>query len=220
MSLAHADNAEPFQDLRTRVESAYRSGDDAGLAAAREALLKEADGAYFAAYAAFRRALAAGGSRPVEAVEHLETCIAELRILVAAEPSHAEARALLGSCLGLSTVHNVFFTMTRGPEARRQLDEARRLAPENPWVLMQDGLGDWATPRWVGGSRERAVAKLEQAARLFADLVARGSRMAAYGAAETWQQLATRYVELGRTADAAEALRQASIVDTTVLASL
>ena len=172
---------------------------------------------YFAAYGLFRQAMATAGDAPA-ARRFLEACIAELGAVVRREPDHAEARALLGSCYGLSTEYNALMTMTRGPEARRQLNEAVRLSPDNPWVVMQDGLADWATPRLFGGSREGAVRKLERATELFGKAIKAGSRLAAFGAAEAWQQLALRYRSLGRDADARLALERAAALTSVQLA--
>jgi hypothetical protein len=66
---------------------------------------------------------------------------------------------------------------------------ARELAPHNPWVILQDGLADDATPRVFGGNRQRAVDKLKRAAALFDSAVREGSRAAVWGAAETRLQL-------------------------------
>jgi tetratricopeptide (TPR) repeat protein len=201
-------------DLRTRIERGYEQRDVAGIEAARVVLLgltTSSDGgpeyatslAYYAAYARFRQALAVPSNRALARI-YLEDCIAELRAVVGRQPGHAEAHALLGSCYGMSTLYSVLATVTRGLEARRQMALARGLAPDNPWVVMQDGLADWATPRLVGGDRELALTKLERAAGLFTTAVAAGSEAAAWGAAEAWQQLALRYRELGRL-EAAEA---------------
>ncbi len=209
-----------FELQRTRIEQAYQDRDLAGIEAARADLLSHATGpgrqraeageaAYYAAYARFRQALAVAADKP-SARAYLEDCIRELKVVVGKQPEHAEARALLGSCYGMSTLYDVLATMTRGLEARRQMAVARRLAPDNPWVLMQDGLADWATPRLFGGDRELSVTKLERATALFTTAMDNGSALAAWGAAEAWQQLALRYRELGRTGAADRAFSRAS----------
>jgi cytochrome c-type biogenesis protein CcmH/NrfG len=214
--------AETFDGLRVRIEQAYQDRNLAGMEAARTELLRLAaapqrnpaepsSAAYFAAYARFRQALAAEADRPV-ARGYLEDCITELKDVVREQPGHAEARALLGSCNGMSTLYGVMATMTRGLEAKRQMAEARRLAPDNPWVVMQDGLADWATPRLFGGDRELALAKLERATGLFGQAMESGSHIAAWGAAEAWHQLGLRYQELGRESDAQVAFERASAV--------
>lgn len=212
--------AETFDSLQIRIEQGYQDRSLATIEAARTELLRAAApgqaapegatrAAYLAAYARFRQALVAEADRPA-ARDYLDACIAELEGIVRARPEHAEARALLGSCNGMSALHGVVAAMTRGLEARRQIAEARRLAPENPWVIMQDGLADWFTPRLFGGDRELALTKLERAARLFNLAVESGSRVAPWGAAEAWNQLSLRYQELGREADAQVAFERAT----------
>ena len=214
--------AEALDSLRIRIEQGYQARNLAGIEAVRTELLSLAaapqqaaadrsSAAYYAAYARFRQALAMEGDRPA-ARGYLEDCIAELQAVIREQPGHAEARALLGSCNGMSTLYGVMATMTRGLEARRQMAEARRLAPDNPWVVMQDGLADWATPRLFGGDRALALAKLERAAGLFAQAMESGSRIAGWGAAEAWHQLGLRYQELGRDGDAQVAFERASAV--------
>lgn len=227
---AAADN-RLLTELLGEVEVGYRAGDLAQIELARDTLLgisashTRADqpppdqtqsddthavkARYYAAYARFRQALAAADDRSA-ARDYLEDCISELKSLVGLQPAHAEARALLGSCYGMSTRHDVLSTMTRGLEARRQMAEARRLAPDNPWVVMQDGLADWATPRVFGGDRELAMTKLVRAAGLFAEVPGTDSPAAGWGAAEAWYQLGERYLLLGQAAEAEDAFRRAA----------
>jgi tetratricopeptide (TPR) repeat protein len=216
-----------FEELRTHIEQGYQARNLASIEDARAVLLGlatspggspevQANAAYFAAYARFRQALAMESDRR-SAHTYLEDCIVELREVVRQQPGHAEAHALLGSCLGLSTLHDVVATMTRGLEARRQMKEARRLAPDNPWVVMQDGLADWATPRLFGGDRNLALAKLERAGSLFTAAMETGSRIAAWGAAEAFQQLGLRYLELGRGDAAQVAFERAAALTTSPL---
>ena len=203
----------PIDTLRDRLELAYQRQDFAGMEYARRELLAT-DGdraAYYAAYARFRQGLAAEGNDDI-AGAYIEECISELRGYVALHGDDAEARALLGSCYGISTHYHKLGMASRGLEARRQMATARKLAPQNPWVMLQDGLADYATPRLFGGDRKLAVAKLERAAALFAAAVQEGSRAAAWAAAETWQQLGHMYTEAGHTAEASSAFARAEAV--------
>lgn len=191
-------------DAQERIELGFRAGDLAAIEAARAELLATGESPYLAAYARFRQALATEADAEA-ARRYLDDCIGELRAVVAREPEYAEARALLGSCYGISTRYYRLGLANRGLEARRQMAAARELAPQNPWVLLQDGLADEATPRLFGGDRKLAIRKLESAALLFEAATADGSRHAAWGAAETWAQLGRMYREAGRVADAAHA---------------
>lgn len=205
--------------LAERVEQAYHANDAGSLAATRQQLVQLADTAppgsragYFAAYARFRQALGSTVADPALARSFLDDCIAELTSYTGANPGDAEARALLGSCYGMSTSHYPLGLVSRGLEARKHMAAARDLAPANPWVLLQDGLADFATPRLFGGDRPAAIAKLEQAARLFCEAEAAGSATAGWALVETWQQLALMYAATGKAAAAADAnLRAASL---------
>jgi hypothetical protein len=212
---ARADTEAPaIATLRDRVELAYQARDPAGIEAARTELRLAVNGpegdraGYFAAYAAFRQGLLLGDEGR-DGGPQIDTCIAELEGYVGRHPDDAEARALLGSCYGISTHYHRLAMASRGLEARKQMAAARALAPLNPWVMLQDGLADYATPRLFGGDRKLAIAKLEQATGLFANAMQAGSRLAAWGAAEAWSQLAQMYREAGRGAEAVAATERA-----------
>lgn len=217
-AMQHSDAAEPapIAALRDRIETAYQARDVAAIEAARQGLLALADdpahgitASYYAAYARMRQALAIAGEEPEAARGYLEQCIADLRAFVARYPAHAEARAMLGSCYGISTRYHTLSLAKRGLAARRHMAQARAMAPENPWVLLQDGLADFATPSVFGGDRELGIRKLQQAATLFDAAVTAGSRRALWGAAETWRQLAGMYAATGRPEKARDALARA-----------
>ena len=223
-----APDSTTVATLRDRIELAYKSQDVATIEAARQALLAVSgdpeDGvraSYYAAYARFRQALAAGGE-PKLARGYLEDCIAELRDFIERQPADAEARALLGSCYGISSLHHGLSMAKRGLEARRHMAAARELAPDNPWVVLQDGLADYSTPRLFGGDRQLAISKLERATALFTAAATAGSSRATWGAAETWQQLGRMYQETGRADDARAAFASAEALapERQVLAAL
>jgi hypothetical protein len=214
---ARAADVPALVALVERVELAYHGSDAAGLAEARRQLLQLATDSpastragYYAAHARLRQALQTTSADKVAAKAFLDDCIAELTGYVRSNPTDAEARALLGSCYGMSTTHHPLGLVARGMEARKQLDAARELAPANPWVLMQDGLVDFATPRMFGGNRTAAIAKLERAARLFAEAEAAGSSLAGWALVETWQQLALMYAATGQAEAAALANERAA----------
>lgn len=206
-----AETAAEIDRLIERVETAYQlrdlgALDDIHAELARPATEVDAGAVrhYLAAYARFRQAL--GADTDASARSYLDDCIVELESLVARHPDHAQARALLGSCYGLSTRYHRAGMATRGLEARRQMSAARRLAADDPWIVMQDGIADFSTPRLFGGDRQLGVRKLEKATELFAAAIDAGSRRAAWGAAEAWSQLGQMYEKLGRSAEARQAL--------------
>lgn len=210
-----AETTAEMDRMVERVETAYQLRDLGALEEIRAGLARHGaatdDGGlrdYLGAYARFRQALGADGD--ASARSYLDDCIAELESLVARHPDHAQARALLGSCYGLSTRYHRAGMATRGLAARRQMAAARRLAADDPWIVMQDGIADFSTPRLFGGDRQLGVRKLERATALFAAAVDAGSRRAAWGAAEAWSQLGQMYDKVGRSAEARQALARSA----------
>lgn len=217
VAMQQALASDPAVDqLRDRVELAYQAGDIAAIEEARRGLLDAAErgqseqAAYYAAFARLRQGLVAE-DRPAEARGYIDDCIDELKALVDREPGNAEARAMLGSCYGISTVYNKLSIPTRGMEALRHMAIARNLAPDNPWVMLQDGLADFETPRLFGGDRKLGISKLEKASVKFAAAAQAGSRPATWAAAETWQQLGRMYEATGRADQAQAALDKAQV---------
>jgi hypothetical protein len=217
---AHAAQAgaSRLDALRDQVEQAYLARSLDGLEAARvELLALPAEpvfdrAPYLAAFARFRQSMLTGERAAARA--YLEDCIAELGRYVASAGEDAEARALLGSCYGISTRYNKLAMATRGMAARAHMAAARLMAPENPFVMLQDGLADYSTPALFGGDRQLGIRKVEQAAALFATAAGEGSRLAAFAVAESWLQLATMYRETGRLAEADRARDNARAVAT------
>jgi tetratricopeptide (TPR) repeat protein len=213
--------------LREQIEGAYQARDLEGIEQARAGLLALAEPGsaetpdrsrvlYLAAYARFRQGLVADADYKA-ARNYLEGCIQELQSVVARMPGDAEARALLGSCYGISTRYHPLALASRGLKARAHMAAARALAPDNPWVMLQDGLADFATPRLFGGDTGLAITKLERAASLFTRSRENGARMAgsrilAWAAAETWLQLERMYQETGRPDEARQARSRAALL--------
>jgi len=83
-----------------------------------------------------------------------------------AHPDDAEALALLGSVLG-DRISGPLSAMRLGGKASEALEQAFRLAPENPRVALQRGVGFFFTPGAFGGGKDKAVLELRRAKSLF-----------------------------------------------------
>jgi cytochrome c-type biogenesis protein CcmH/NrfG len=204
--------------LRDQIELAYNRGDIPGIEAAREALLatpaassQRAFAEYLAAYGRLRESMVAADREDKPAASrYLDDCIDELKPVVAAHPGFAEARALLGSCYGASTTYHVLSSTVRGMKGGQQLAEALKIAPDNPWVVFQNGVSDYSTPAIFGGSDKQALKRLLRAAELFAAARPPGSTSPAWGEAEAWLYIGRVYQSLNQPAQAREALQKAS----------
>jgi cytochrome c-type biogenesis protein CcmH/NrfG len=211
-------DAEELDALRLQIEQSYYARDVAGIESAREALAAgrtpaNADTAiYYAAYARFRQAMLVADDKQ-QARRYLDDCIADLEALVASRPDDARAHAMLASCYGTSAQYYLVRAPARGMKAGRHLERALELAPDDPWVILQDAIADYSRPAAFGGSKERARQKFERAAGLFASSsVPGGKAQPSWGEAETWLYLGRLHRDAGRMADARQALEKALAV--------
>lgn len=211
---AAADAAE-LATLRNQVDEAYFARDAARLEKTREALLApgrsaaEADTAlYYAAYARFRQSLVVAADKKA-ARRYLDGCIEDLETLVSRRKDDARAHAMLASCYGTSAQYYLVRAAARGIQAGNHLDEARRLAPDDPWVILQDAISDYSRPAAFGGDKERAREKLQRAAALFAAAHAPGEAAGVWGEAEAWLYLGRLHRDAGRTVEARQAFEKA-----------
>jgi tetratricopeptide (TPR) repeat protein len=82
------------------------------------------------------------------------------------DPDDAEALALLGSVLG-DRIGGPLSAIRLGGKASEALEKAYTLAPENPRVALQRGVGFFFTPRAFGGGKDKAEVELRRARSLF-----------------------------------------------------
>ena len=167
-----------------RIEKAVASGDIATLREVRRELVESMDeasdsadrGDYTLAYVDWRLALL----HPVDGVDKRiekenekirETLLEEAQELledaVERDPEDAESHALLGTIHG-ARISSMWSGMRRGPKADRALERASELAPTNPRVEFQMGVGAFFKPGMFGGGDDKARAHLERALELFA----------------------------------------------------
>lgn len=159
-------NPEAVEAVVPRLERAVAASDRQGLSECRQRLSSPSQllSRYTLAYVDWRLAkVDARGARGLlkEAQSGLEKTLSE-------SPADAEALALLGSVLGSRIDRSHWLAVFLGPRSCTCLDRAEALAPDNPRVLLQQGVGAYFTPRSFGGGLERAQTKLQKAADLFA----------------------------------------------------
>lgn len=213
VAAAGADSRAELDALRGAIDEAYYARDVARIEVAREALLApgrtpaEADTAlYYAAYGRFRQSLIAASDKKA-ARRYLDGCIADLEALLRRRTDDARAHAMLASCYGTSAQYYMLRAPARGLQAQRHLAEALKLAPDDPWVILQDAVADYSRPAAFGGDKERARQKLERAAALFAG--SHGPGAAAWGEAEAWLYLGRLHRAAGQAKEARQALAKA-----------
>jgi len=208
------DSLVPY---RIQIEQGYDARDNRAIEAAIAAL-KSAGKAtgqqdlatYYTAFARLRQSAVPGIAKH-RARDYLELCIGELDPLIKRRPDYARAHALYASCLGASASHYVLRAATRGIASGREMAAAVRLAPDDPWVVLQDGVSDSLTPALFGGNRERALGKLKRADQLFVASRPPGSAEPVFGEGETWLYIGRVYLAMGQKDKAREAWEKARL---------
>jgi Flp pilus assembly protein TadD len=167
--------AGTLDELVLRIDRAVATSDAVSLSEARRDVERLADeeeidptlARYTLAYIDWRT----GGTLPHKDKKRnglLKNAESTLRALVEADPSNAEAFALLGTVIG-DQITGGWKGMTLGPKASKALDRATELEPDNPRVVLQSGISAFFTPKTFGGGIEKAEETLRRALQLFAD---------------------------------------------------
>jgi tetratricopeptide (TPR) repeat protein len=210
-----ASGAESLLPYRDRIEQGYNARDTqviettiAELEKAGSASNQQDLATYYTAFARLRQS-AIPGTDKGRARGYLEQCIDGLEPLLERRSDYAQARALYASCLGASANYYVLKAATRGIAAGREMSAARKLAPDNPWVVFQDAVSDFLTPAMFGGNRARALDKLKRAEQLFVASRPTGSMEPVFGESETWLYMGRVYLAEGKRDQAREALEKA-----------
>ena len=210
-----ASGAESLLPYRDRIEQGYNARDNQVIEVTIVDLKKAGTSSdqqdlatYYTAFARLRQS-AIPGTDKGRARGYLEQCIDGLEPLLERRSDYAQARALYASCLGASANYYVLKAATRGIAAGREMSAARKLAPDNPWVVFQDAISDFLTPAMFGGNRARALDKLKRAEQLFVASRPAGSTEPLFGESETWLYVGRVYLADGDKDKAREAFEKA-----------
>jgi tetratricopeptide (TPR) repeat protein len=161
--------------IAVEIDRANIRGDARAIGISRSALREVLAGAerdetpdyrYALAYADYRLAMFSGRGTD-ESERYLEEAEAELEKLLEERPSDAEAQALYATVNG-SLITGMWSGMRRGPRADEAFERARKLAPDNPRVAMQEGVSRLFRPAFAGGGVDKAEKELTRALELFA----------------------------------------------------
>lgn len=160
-------------DLIERLERARLVGDREELTACREQLAarleansRDTGARYTLAYIDWRL-VHLPGTEDRDAL--LERAQQALELNVEQSPDDVESRALLSAVLGERIGEMPIRGMVLGPQADAHMRRAADVAPDNPRVVLQQGVGALFKPAMFGGSVERAEERLRRARALFAE---------------------------------------------------
>lgn len=164
-----APAGEDLPELIARLQRAVAANSADQLEQLREPL-RSAKARYELAYVDWRLYTLLGGNRETQkrASVYLPEAEHQLKDLLAANSSDAEAHALLCTVYGQEIGTSPFKGMTIGPKASREIEAAQKLAPDNPRVVLQSGISAYYAPKAFGGGKEKAEREFRRAETLFA----------------------------------------------------
>jgi tetratricopeptide (TPR) repeat protein len=199
--------------IRATIERATISGTNADLAAAG-ALADRALGAFpndalllhYRAYGLYREAQR-DPARGTESMLQTKRAIELLERSHAVRPL-AETQALLSACLGVLASGGMTAGMRYGPASSSAREEAARLGPRNPRVLLLAAVSSWFTPKMWGGGEDKGYSTMLRAIAEYAnDAPARP--LPAWGHAEAYAWLGQMELKRGNAGAARAAYTRA-----------
>ncbi len=166
-----AQNNDPLLQTKQAVQSATLSSDVTALKAARDLALSTASSSprkaialYYVGHANY--SLSVLPSEKANSEQHADAGIAAMEEAIKLDPTFADAHALLASLYGRKASGGMAAGMKYGGKSSSAMQRATALAPNNPRVLMLQGISLYFTPAMWGGSKEKALANLQKACEL------------------------------------------------------
>ncbi len=99
--------------------------------------------------------------------KYIESAKETIRKSIKDKDDFVESHALFSSILGIEIGFKPHLGMINGMQSGKEIEVARKLAPENPRVYLIDGIGKLYTPKMFGGGVDKAMELFEKAAELF-----------------------------------------------------
>ena len=199
-------NANDLDSMYAARATFERALADTGLAAWRH---------YYIALADYRIASLLGSSEESkdQASEHLKVAVEHLKKATEIDPQAAEAYSLLSSAYGLQIGLSPMKTMFLGPKVGKASQKAKKLAPDNPRVVLSAAISDFNTPKMFGGSKEKGLQGFQRATELFAQEEPTDPIQPVWGHREAYAWLGIAYQDRGELESARAAFEKALEID-------
>lgn len=201
-------------EARSAIEAGATAQDADALLAARDACvaLTGEDAVslwafYFAGYA--DSVLGSITADEEDAVAYIDHGIAHLRAVLERDEDHGEALALLATMYGQKAQHRSLEALGLAATARRRMERALEVAPENPRVVMLHGVRLLNYPGWLGGDAERGLDRLREAELLYRTWTPPDELAPRWGHADCWTWLGVAHTRRDEPDEARAAFEQA-----------
>jgi len=164
---------------------------------------------YYAGFAHKRIVEVAGQDDEDLALKQLNISIDHLEKAVEADDEFAEAHALLASVYGQKLGRKPQLGMELGPKTSKVMERAKKLAPDNPRVVMMQATSDLFAPKTWGGDPQKAIEGFRRATTLFDSYRPSGPLQPDWGHSESYAWLGIAYMKQDQYEQARTALAQA-----------
>lgn len=215
-----ADSLEKsFLQYEAQLYSAVNNADKQLLLQAQTGFQKLADhkeqamlARYYIGYADYRLSSIFEDMNEDQKRTYLDSAIKNLQTVTEMAPDFAEGWALLGNCYGMKAT-GVFSAVRYGPKSEDAINRALELAPQNPRVVMMNGISLMHKPGMFGGSVEKAINEFKEAAELFKEYDPPSNLHPDWGTAENYAWMAQAYIQQGELQQAKLAYQSALHID-------
>jgi tetratricopeptide (TPR) repeat protein len=210
VSNAHAADVD-WMDVEGRIQYGFYTED----ARALGEVVSQLSGAeaedplrhYYVGLANYRLAMVVAVKDQKRAREAAARCVSRLEEAVIAKSNFAEGMALQSACL--RTLANLTpWKPLAGPKSTGKMEQAVKLAPKDPRVLLLQALENGEGGKVDGP----AIVKLKKAAAAFEAERQGVDRTPGWGAAEVYAYLGSGYLDQGDVVNARDALERALLI--------
>jgi len=200
-------------DMQSRIQYAYYTEDSRALDEVTQTLASEEEGAsplhdYYRGLAAYRLALLSAPRDRSKAEKSAQVCVSSIDSDLKKDADSVEALALGSACLRLLSSLSSLGSPLSSVRGGHEMSRALKLAPNNPRVLMLDGLADYDH----SASKAGALGKLQKAVAAFELERHQVERAPSWGAPEAYAYLARSYLDRGDAIAARSALEHALLL--------
>lgn len=174
VATAQTDNTLEQKLIQTKkaVQSAALAGDADALKAAREQAQnliqnntftanRKALALYYVGYANY--SLSVLPSEKAASEQNTDAGVTAMEEAIKLEPTSADAHALLASLYGRKAAGGMMAGMKYGQKSSSSMERAAVLAPNNPRVLILQGISLYFKPAMFGGDKQKALTNLQKA---------------------------------------------------------
>jgi len=152
-----------------------------------------------------------------EKIKNLDISINNLEKSIEKDDEFAESHALLASTFGRKIGEKPKLGMFLGPKSSKQMKRAKKLAPNNPRVVLMGAISDLMTPEKWGGNPKRAIDGFERAIELFKSYEPESPLHPDWGHSKSYAWLGIAHMKQENYGEAQSAFEKALEIDSDFL---